>query len=376
MAEERAFWLAWSQINGVGPILLRRLQRHFTKLSIAWEADLTALVEVEGLGFQTAEVILTERQKLNPEQLLAEYLPKNRHFWTPADPDYPRLLLEIPDPPPVLHYRGQVQLGENHGCIPTIAIIGTRHPSDYGRRWTRKMTTTLVEQGFTVVSGLAEGVDAEAHRSCLAAGGRTIAVLGTGVDVVYPWSNRKLYEQVLEQGLALSEYSAGTQPDRIHFPRRNRIVAGLCRAVLVTEAPIKSGALITAHLANDYGRDVYALPGSLDNSRALGCLGLLNRGAQVVLGEDHLLELLGTMPPLNASVAPEPLQRPIVDLDPNLQQVLQALTDLSNQTGADVGFDPIVQQTGLAAGIVSGALLQLEMMDLVSSLPGMRYQKL
>jgi DNA processing protein len=375
LAEERAFWLAWSQINGVGPILLKRLQQHFVKLSIAWEADLAALVKVEGLGIQTAEVVLNERQKLEPEQLLSEYLQKNPHFWTPADPGYPRLLLEIPDPPPVLHYRGSVQPDENHGCRPTIAIIGTRHPSEYGRRWTRKLSTLLAEKGFSVVSGLAEGVDAEAHRSCLTAGGRTIAVLGTGVDIVYPWSNRKLYEQILEQGLALSEYPAGTQPDRIHFPRRNRIVAGLCRAVLVTEAPMKSGALITAHLANDYGRDVYALPGSLYNSRVLGCLGLLNKGAQVVLGEAHLLELLGTMPPLNPSVAPEPLQLPIVDLDPTLQQVLQALTDLSNQT-AEASFDRIVQQAGLAAGTVSGALLQLEMMDLVSSLPGMRYQRM
>jgi DNA processing protein len=375
LTDERAFWLAWTKINGMGPVLLKRLSRHFKTLSTAWEADLTDLLEVEGFGIQTAEIVVAERKKLNPEQLLQEHCRKNPHFWTPADPNYPRLLLEIPDPPPLLYYRGVVDLQENQGIVPTIAIIGTRNPSEYGRRWTRKISTTLAERGFTVVSGLAEGVDAEAHRSCLMVGGRTIAVLGTGVNVVYPWSNRKLYEQLLEGGLALSEYPVGTQPDRVHFPRRNRIVAGMCRAVLVTEAPAKSGALITAHLANDYGRDVYALPGSLDNARSLGCLGLLNKGAQVILGEEHLLELLGTIPPLNSSEPSNSLQLSIAELEPNLQQVLESLIQLTEETHEEIGFDRIVQQSGLTAGLVSSALLQLELMGLVSQRPGMRYQR-
>jgi DNA processing protein len=376
LTDERAFWLAWSQINGMGPVLLKRLYRHFKTLSTAWEAAPTDLLEVEGFGIQTADIVVTERKKLNPEQLLQEHCRTNPHFWTPADPTYPRLLLEIPDPPPVLYYRGTIDLQENQGIVPTIAVIGTRSPSEYGRRWTRRLSTTLAERGFTIVSGLAEGVDAEAHRSCLAVGGRTIAVLGTGVNVVYPWSNRKLYEQLLEQGLALSEYPAGTQPDRVHFPRRNRIVAGMCRAVLVTEAPARSGALITAHLANDYGRDVYALPGSLDNPRSLGCLGLLSKGAQVILSEEHLLELLGTIPPLHSSEPSDPLQLPITELEPNLQRVLQLLTELTQETHTEIGFDRIVQQSGLAAGLVSSALLQLELMGLVSQLPGMRYQRI
>ncbi|HEY9895017.1 MAG TPA: DNA-processing protein DprA, partial [Candidatus Sericytochromatia bacterium] len=220
MVEERAFWFAWSQMNGVGPILLRRLQKHFGSLTTAWEADATALIDVEGVGSQTAETIVADRKELEPVALLNQHERENPNFWTPADADYPRLLLEAPDPPALLYYRGKVELLENQGTTPMVAIVGTRDPSDYGRRWTRRLTTTLAQSGFTVVSGLAEGIDTEVHRSCISLHGRTLAVLGTGVDVVYPWSNRDLHQEVMQHGLLLSEYPAGTQPDRTHFPRR------------------------------------------------------------------------------------------------------------------------------------------------------------
>lgn len=402
MVNERAFWLAWSHIAGMGPILIRRLHQHFGTLSIAWEASPTELAAISGVGWQTAETVAQERRKLDPEQLLLEHEQNNPCFWTPSDPDYPSLLLEIVDPPPILYYRGKVDVLENQGIVPSIAIVGTRDPSDYGRRWARKLSAALAQAGLTVVSGLAEGVDTEAHQSCLATGGRTIAVMGTGVDVIYPWFNRKLAQQILQQGLLLSEYPAGTQPDRTHFPRRNRIIAGLCRATLVIEAPRKSGSLITARLANEYGRDVYALPGTLDNNRAKGCLELLNQGAQVILGERELLNELATLPQLNflasqtddvaqlsllpESVAPEVAAlstrtEPAVQsgmearrnamptLAPELQQVFRVVTL------EPVNLDQIVQQAGLATGSVLSALSQLELMGLVSQLPGMRYQR-
>lgn len=371
MVEERAFWLAWSRIAGIGPVLLRRLQQHFGTLAAAWEAPPTQLREVEGFGLQTVEAVVKERSRLHPEELLRQHEQENPHFWTPADStDYPRLLLETPSPPPVLYYRGEVQLEEILGIKPLVGIVGTRNPSEYGKRWTRKISGALAQNGFTVVSGLAEGIDTEAHRGCLEAGGRTLAVLGTGVDVVYPPSNRELYKQILRQGLVLSEYPVGTPPDRAHFPRRNRIIAGISRAVLVMEAPTKSGALITARFANDFGRDVYVLPGSLDNPRSLGCLGLLSKGAQVILSEGHLLEMLGAMPQLDwveTSKSFEPL--PLPNLEPELKQVLDAIALEC------MPFDLIVQQTGYSAGSVSSALLQLELMGLVSQLPGMRYQR-
>ncbi len=371
MVEERAYWLAWSKISGIGPVLLRRLQQHFGTLATAWKANKAQLGEVEGLGFQTLEKVVQQRSRLNPEQLLTQHQQENPDFWTPADADYPRLLLETPSPAPILYYRGEVDLQENLGQKPLVAIVGTRQPSDYGMRWTRQISTVLAKNGFTVVSGMAEGIDTESHFAAIKAGGRTIAVLGTGVDVIYPHKNRDLYKQILSAGLVLSEYPGKTPPDRTHFPRRNRIIAGLSRAILVIEAPLKSGALITATYANEFGRDVYALPGRIDDRPSQGCLKLLSQGASLILKDlDELLTMLGAVPQLDimdASPTPEQLNLPT--LSPELQQVMDAIACDA------LSFDFVVQQTGMAAGSVSSALLQLELMGLVSQLPGMRYQK-
>ena len=350
--EERTYWLAWAQVKGVGPVLLRRLQQHFGTLAEAWSANASQLQQVEGFGYQLAGTVVTARSQINPEQLLEQHTAKNPQFWTPADTDYPRLLLEIPSAPPVLYYRGQVQSQENQGIKPMVGIVGTREPTEYGKRWTRKMSTALARHGFTVVSGMAAGIDTEAHGGCLQAGGRTWAILGTGVDMIYPPRNRNLYEQI---------------------PQRNRIIAGLCRAVLVMEAPTKSGALITAYQANEFCRDVYVLPGRLDDEQSKGGLGLLSRGAHVILNEGHLLEMLGAIPELDSPTqlplfAQEPPQ-PVPQLEPELTKVLQTLTP------EPTPFDSIVQQVGLAAGSVSSALLQLELMGLASQLPGMRYRR-
>lgn len=368
MQQERAYWLAWSQINGVGPTLLKRVQQHFGTLAEAWQASPQALGEVEGFGTKLIEAVTKGRSQLDPFQLLEEHSRNNSQFWTPADPEYPRLLLEIPSPPPILYYRGKVRLQENQGTIPLIAIVGTRYPTEYGKRWTRKISTILVQHGFSVVSGMAAGIDTEAHRGCLEADGRTIAVLGTGLDIVYPANNQQLYQELQSKGLIISEYPAGTTPERGNFPARNRIIAGLCRAIIIMEAPAKSGALITAHFANDFGRDVYVLPGSLENQQSLGCLGLLNRGANVILNEEHLLEMLGTMPQLDIT-KPTQLSLPLPELESQLALVLQTIS-------AEITpFDLVVQKTNLEASVVSAALLQLELMGLVVQLPGMRYQR-
>jgi len=382
LVEERAYWLAWSQINGIGPILLQRLHQHFNSLAEAWMAKPVDLMRVEGLGKQIIETILQERTQLNPEEFIEKHLIKNPCFWTPADPDYPRLLLEISNPPPVLYYRGLVDVKENQGITPTVAIVGTRSPSEYGRRWTRKISTALAKSGFTVVSGLAAGIDTEAHTSCLEAGGRTLAVFGTGVDIVYPKPNERLRDRVLQQGLAISEYPAGTQPNKTNFPRRNRIIAGLSRATIVIEAPQKSGALITAYQANDFCRDVYVLTARLDDERSFGCLELLSKGAHPILpssdrllSEDRLLEMLGALPKLDKAeqLSLFPLN-PTVEkqgppLEPELAKVLSAIES------GPISFDVIVEAAGLEAGTVSSILLQLELLGLVSQLPGMRYQR-
>lgn len=365
--QERPYWFAWSKIPRVGPVLLQRFLDHFGSLERAWQALPLELAQVEGVGTFVLDAIDRGRSTLKPDQMLAEHEAKNPYFWTPGDPDYPRLLLEIPNFPLVLYYQGEVRPWENQGIAPTVGIVGTRDPSEYGRRWTKRITQALVDKGFTIVSGLADGIDGEAHRACLERGGRTIAVLGTGVDVVYPHRNRDLYQQILNTGLVMSEYPQGTPPDRVHFPQRNRIVAGLCRAILVMEAPKKSGALITAQIANEYNRDVYILPGSLDNPRSRGCLELLSQGAQAILDEEHLLELLGAIPALD-SATPQPLPPP-ADLAPDLAQVLAVLNF------EPLSLDSIVRETQLSMAIVSSALLQLELLGLVSQVPGMRYQR-
>lgn len=390
--EERAYWLAWSRISGIGPIFLKRLQEHFGSLARAWMANSVELAQIVGIGRQTIEKIEKERSRLNPQKLLEEHLAQNPNFWTPADPDYPRLLQEIPSPPPVLYYRGIVSPEENQGITPTVAIVGTRSPSEYGRRWTRKIAVTLAKSGFTIISGLAAGIDTEAHQGCLEVGGRTIAVFGTGVDRVYPKENKTLAQKVIEQGLIISEYPAGVGPNSRHFPQRNRIIAGLSRAVLIMEAPQKSGALITADVANDFGRDVYVLPARLDDEKSHGCLKLINGGAEVIPMEmEELLEMLGAMPPLNLEDNSEAqlslfettptntkietqLEAPKspelkLELEPELMQVLEAIAT------EETPFDVIIERANLPASSVSSSLLQLELLGLVTQLPGMRYQR-
>jgi DNA processing protein len=365
MEQERAYWLAWSQIEGIGAVSQKKIHQHFGSLQVAWNAPAIAFAEIDGINSKAAVAIQSKpRSKHLPAELFAQHLQQNPHFWTPDDELYPRLLAEIPSSPPLLYYRGQVERGENLGSKPMIGIVGTRDPSEYGKRWTKKITQALVSHGFGIVSGMAAGVDAIAHQTCLEAKGRTIAVLGTGVDLVYPLSNRELYRRLTEQGLIVSEYPAQTQPDRGHFPARNRIIAGLCRAVLIIEAPQRSGALITARFANDFGRDVYVLPGSLDNSRSLGCLALLNSGAHVILGIEHLLEMLGTMPCLD---------RLPTKPKPELNSELARIYDLIDRES--IAVDAIAEQTGLEINQILAALSELEMMDLVVQLPGMRYQK-
>lgn len=380
MNQERYYWLAWSRMAGVGPVLLKRIHQQFETLGNAWKATEKALLQVNGLGQKLSASIIEQRSRLDPPAFFAEHLQKNPQFWTPADADYPRLLWEIPSPPPVLYYHGQVNTAENQGHVPGIGIVGTRSPTEHGARWTRKLSMGLAKSGFTVISGLAAGIDGEAHRSCLQIGGRTIAVLGTGLDLIYPPHHAALFQEIAEKGLILSEYAVGTKPERGNFPARNRIIAGLSRAVLVMEAPEQSGALITAKYANEFGRDVYTLPNSPDVQEAKGCLTLIHRGAEVIITEEKLLENLGAIPQLDTQAQlslltpssnlnlPDPMP-PREPLDPLHQKIWEVVTPVP------IALDTIIEATGLTVGEVSGGLLQLELQGLVKQLPGMRYQR-
>ena len=361
---ERAYWLAWSQVRGIGPVLIKRIYQAFGSMSEAWNALPSDLQSVEGLGGQTLEVIRQAQREVEPLSLLAVHEHNNLNFWTPSDREYPQLLWEIPDPPPILYYQGHLT---NWNERNTVAIVGTRNATPYGKRWTKKLVTALATRGFTIISGMAEGIDGEAHRACLEVGGQTVAVVGTGVDQIYPYRHKDLYGKILQSGLIVSEYPHGTTPDKTHFPARNRIIAGLSRVTLVMEAPERSGALITAYQANEYGRDVYALPNSLDVNEAKGCLKLLGKGAHAILGVDELLESLGMLPNLD-----KPAPTIAISELPKLQQdVLQAIG-----FSEPVGLDWIVEQTKAASGEVLGALTHLELLGAIASYPGMRYQRL
>jgi DNA processing protein len=391
---ERAYWLAWSQIPGIGSILLHRIRQEFSDLAIAWHVDAQRLQQVDGIGVGLSKRIEQCRQQFDPIAFLAQYEQANTHFWTPSDPAYPIALREIADPPICLHYQGQAEALEKFYSQPRIAMVGTRQPTEYGKRWTQRISQFLAQQGFTIVSGLAEGVDAEAHRACLQVGGYTIAVLGHGLDQCYPPSHRKLFQQIAQQGLLLSEYPVGTAIDRSFFPQRNRIVAGLCHATLVLEAGNQSGALITARLANESGRDVYALAGNLDNPQTGGCIHLILHGAQIIPPLDQLLELLHTSLGIaqgtrssygvtqngvtqnslaSAQTSAQtslPLTPAIPQVDPALQGLVDAIAALNNMAPLDM----IVQQTQWPIGAVSSGLLQLELAGIVEQIPGMRYR--
>ncbi len=363
LSEERAFWRTWSQVQGLGPVLLKRLATHFGSLAAAWNASVEDLQAVEGVGSKLAIAIAAQRPKLTP--FLSQ--TDDCTYVTPADTAYPTLLYEIPDPPPVLYYQGDLSLLAACQHQPSIGIVGTRSPSEYGKRWTRRLTTALSQGNVIIISGLADGIDREAHTSCLAAQGKTIAVLGTGVDVVYPYRNRDLYAAIAAHGLLVSEYPPGTGPERVHFPRRNRIIAGLSRVTLVAEAPRKSGALITAEMANEYGRDVFVLPGSLDNPRCFGCLELLTQGAHLVLGEETLVHALDSLPIETHS----PTDHLPTDLPPHLLPVWQALSEEGRS------LDQLVQQLqSQSTSDILSALTHLELMGAIVSIPGtQQYQR-
>lgn len=352
-------------------MLLKRLHNHFSSLSTAWQADGSDLLEVDGIGLGLAAELIQQRQGICPPQALIEFEQRHSNFWTPADEAYPALLFEITDPPPLLFYRGRPELANAVQTLPSVGIVGTRSPSSYGQRWTCRIAEQLVNHDVIIISGLAAGIDRWAHQQVLDSGGLTIAVLGTGVDQTYPWANRDLQAKISTAGLLLSEHPNGTPPDRAHFPRRNRIIAGLSRAVVVTEAPARSGALITARLANEYGRDVFALPGSLDNPSSQGCLQLISQGAQMILDDQTLVRELGQLPQLDLTPPLSPVApvQPVSELSPQMAQVLAAIPN------EPIKFDQLVQQLSITTGELLSILMQLELAGAVTQLPGMRYQR-
>jgi len=284
---------------------------------------------------------------------------ERRQIVTLGDPAYPRWLLETADPPLLLYVQGRIELLR----AESIAIVGSRNATRQGLDNARSFAAQLSHAGFTIVSGLALGIDAAAHEGGLEDAGSTVAVVGTGLDSAYPTRNRALTNRISQQGLLVSEYSLGTPPLQAHFPQRNRIIAGMARATLVVEAAPQSGSLITARLANEAGRDVLAIPGSIHSPQSRGCHALIKQGAKLVESVADILDELRPGVPSSASRRPA---APQTDNDP----LLQAL-----------GFDPITldalaERTGWPPAELNTRLLELELDGRVARLPGQRFQRI
>jgi len=365
----RRSWLQLATTTGVGPGRSARLVAAFGDADRALAAGDTA--------WQRAGVPAAARQRLaeddHPGVAAAErWLTEDRHhFILAGQPDYPAPLADLDPTPPWLFALGDADLLNR----PAVAIVGSRHPTHAGLAAAHEFGFALASAGLVVVSGLARGIDAAAHEGALAANGMTIAVCGTGLDRVYPAANRDLAQRIADSGLLLSEFALGTLPARSNFPRRNRIIAGLCSATLVVEAARQSGSLITARLAAAAGREVFALPGSIHNPLARGCHQLIRDGAKLVETTNHILEeitasLEGYRRATGGDDQPAGASEPPVDpLDAESSQLLKALGH------APARIDDLVQRTGWAADAVSSRLLILELEGRVVATPGGAYTR-
>jgi DNA processing protein len=370
-ASDLADWLALSAAPGVGPRSIARLIAHFGDPAAVLQAPTQAL---QGQGLKPDSIAaLRAPNRAEIARALAWAEQPKALILARSDPRYPPLLAEIPDPPAVLYVRGDpLVLAE-----PQIAIVGSRNPTPQGKQVTGELASRLAAWGLVVTSGLAEGVDGAAHQGALQTG-RTIAVLGTGPDQVYPARHRDLARRIADCGALVSEYPPGEGPRAHNFPRRNRLISGLSLGTLVTEAALQSGSLITARHALEQGREVLAVPGSVRNPLARGCHALIREGARLVEDADQILAelapmlrgLIATLPHAEAQVTPappDPGAEARAGLDPDYQRLLDAM-------GYDpIALDELVGSTGLSVQSLSSMLLVLELEGHVSSAPGGRY---
>ncbi len=356
-AAERAAWIGFSLVKGIGPARFRRLLRHFGAAQTAWQASRSALAAA-GLPPATVKQVLNVRRQVDPAALLARWQAAGIRVLTWNDPDYPARLRPLPQSPPVLYVRGALQPEDDWAA----AVVGTRKMTAYGRRVATDVATYLARAGVTVVSGLARGIDGVAHRAALEAGGRTLAVLGSGVDRIYPPEHRALARAIVQQGALLSEFPPGTRPEGSHFPRRNRLISGLAEVVIVVEAGERSGALITATFAAEQGREVLVVPGPIYAPTSQGTLWLAQQGAQILRRVEDLAEIFQT-----PQLPWRQQARRQFPTDPTERLLWQYLQ------GEPRHVDELCAETGLPAAQVSALLTLLQLKGLVEQVGPMTF---
>lgn len=365
MWSKKEAYIALNMMTGMGPVRARALESELGSLEAIFCASQGDLERANGVGREMAMSIISERTRVNPVEEWERANKQGISIVTPVDPEYPEPLKDIYDPPLALYMRGAWLPKDQQG----IALVGTRRPTYYGAAVADRLAYQLARIGCTVISGLARGIDTAAHRGALKAKGRTLAVLGSALDRLYPPENAELADRIAESGAVISEYPLGREPDRTTFPYRNRIVSGLSMGVVVVEAGATSGALHTATQAVEQGRAVFAIPGRIDTPSARGCHKLLKQGARLVEDVDDILqEFEFLFPPTQRerAVALDPTPR--VELDEREQAVVKALW-------ADaLDVDSLVRMTGLRSGDLSALLIKLEMKRVVRMLPGRRVE--
>ena len=358
---ERQAFMVLNDLPNIGPITLNRLLAEFGGDPCAILASNRRRLEsVRGVGPETSAAVLDWRTHFDlprEEQRLAQ---AGAVFITARDEGYPKMLREIHDPPIGLYRKGGYLFGQ-----PCIAIVGSRRTTLYGQSVAKKLGAELARLGFCVVSGLARGIDTAAHEGALSVGGKTAAVLGTGIDIIYPSENLGLYRQIAETGAILTEFPFGRKADRQSFAMRNRIVSGICEGVVVVESDVSGGAMITARFAGEQGRLIFAVPGRIDQATSRGCHQLIRDGATLLTGVDDILgelNYLDGLRPQAIAVEGEPsvLERLLPQLDDKARRVLGSF-----QGGAILGIDALATATGLATPEVSSALMMLELKKLV-----------
>lgn len=367
---ERRALIGLSLVSGVGAQRLRALLAHFEAPSAVFQAARSTLTQVDGVGPQTADAILTFDDRAAVEGQLERAEALNAELVAPWDARFPDRLQEIYDPPAFLWMRGTLPPTPE----PTITIVGTRRCSDYGRAQAHHLASMLARRGITVVSGLAYGIDKAAHQGALDGGGRTLAVLGSGVGHIYPPPHTDLAERIAQNGAVLSEYGLDAQPDAPNFPERNRILSGLSLGTIVVESYAEGGALITARLAVEQNREVFAVPGNATKESSIGTNRLIQRGhAKLVLDVEDVVEELPVAvvgaPEEGADADEEGEAAASAELEGEKKALYEALSD------APVHIDALCQETGLNPATAQAKLLELEMSGHVRQLAGKQFRR-
>ena len=360
-AEDITHRVAFSHVTGIGPLRLAGLERFFDSLSDAWRAD-RGMLRDAGLDNNSIDQLVSTREQLDPAEAYERYLEAGIQALTVDDPAYPRRLREIPDPPPLLYLKGELQDRDEW----SVSIVGTRRPTAYGKQVTRTLASELSAQGLTIVSGLARGVDGIAHETALEQGGRTIAVVASGLDIVYPPNHKPLVERILDSGGAiLSEYPLGTRPGARFFPRRNRIIAGVSLGTLVTEAGEKSGTWHTVTAALDQNREVFAVPGPITSAQSTAANHVIQRGlGKLVMTAQDILEEL--------NIGPIDRQAELVEQLP--EDPVESL--LLQHIGAEpIHVDELSRLIGQPVHETAAAMATLELKGLIHQVGSMTYAR-